>query len=351
MYVTPAILSFLLTRADARTLGGAIGTRNCKVTENWPEWGSIKHAFIFGDSYTQTGFNYTLTPPSPSNPLGNPAYPGYTASNGPNWVDYLTYKYNGSFLKTYNLAYGGATVDGDLVAPYMPSVLSLKQQIQDEFLPGYTGDSPTAPEAPKWSGKDSLFALWIGINDVGNSFGLGANASDALNARIFDVYAGLVSQLYAVGGRNFVFVNVPPVDRSPATMSQGNASMAIEKADIASWNRRVAGLANALKTNHTDEVNVWTYDSNASFGKVLDNPASYPQTAGLKNTTAYCEAYENGTDEDDTFIATCGIPVNQYFWLNSLHPTYPMHDVVAQGVSEGLVAGPNTCGGVSSHLY
>ena len=32
--------------------------------------------------------------------------------------------------------------------------------------------------------------------------------------------------------------------------------------------------------------------------------------------------------------AECAVPVNQYFWLNSLHPTYPMHDVVAEGVSK-----------------
>lgn len=63
------------------------------------------------------GFNWTLTPPSPTNPLGNPGYPGWTSANGPNWVGYLTVKYNDSLLQTYNLADGGATVDADLVTP------------------------------------------------------------------------------------------------------------------------------------------------------------------------------------------------------------------------------------------
>ena len=37
------------------------------------------------------------------------------------------------------------------------------------------------------------------------------------------------------------------------------------------------------------------------------------------------------------------MPVNQYFWLNSLHPTYPIHDVVAEQVVKSLKAGPNVC--------
>lgn len=36
------------------------------------------------------GFNDTLAQPNATDPLGNPAYPGYTATNGPNWVDFLT---------------------------------------------------------------------------------------------------------------------------------------------------------------------------------------------------------------------------------------------------------------------
>lgn len=238
------------------------------------------------------GFNYTLTPPSADNPFGNPAYPGYTSSNGPNWVGYLTVKYNASQLQTYNFAYGGATVDSALVKPYQPTVLSVKQQVQEEFLPGYTGDAPTAQSPPPWTGADSVFALWIGINDVGNSYSAGANSSGPLYTQVFDVYSGLVDQLYGSGARNFVFVNVPPVDRSPLTVGQGEEAVAVEKAAIEDWNQRVVDTAAALKRNHTEDANVWVYDANKSFGEVLDDPSVYEQTAGLKNTTTFCAAYQ-----------------------------------------------------------
>jgi phospholipase/lecithinase/hemolysin len=52
---------------------------------------------------------------------------------------------------------------------------------------------------------------------------------------------------------------------------------------------------------------------------------------------------DSGTPTTDYLNSTCGVPVNQYFWLNSLHPTYPMHDVLAQQVALQLTAGPNVC--------
>jgi hypothetical protein len=61
-----------------------------------------KLTFHSGDSYTTPGFNDTGVQPSIGNPLGNPNYPGYTSSNGPNWVDFLTVKYNESQVLTCN---------------------------------------------------------------------------------------------------------------------------------------------------------------------------------------------------------------------------------------------------------
>lgn len=246
----------------------------------------ISSPFHSGDSYTTTGFNDTGVQPTIGNPLGNPNYPGYTASNGPNWIDFLTVKYNESQFLTYNLAYGGATVDSALVAPYLPTVLSVAQQVENEFFPTY-GISPAI--AP-WKASDTLFGVFIGINDVGNSYGKGAAVTKVLNDEIFAVYQGLMEMLYNIGGRNFLFLNVPPVDRSPLTSGQGAASQALEKADIEAFNDKIGDLADQLKDAHSD-VNIFTVDTNELFTDVLDKPSSFPQTALYKNTTAYCDAY------------------------------------------------------------
>ncbi|KAK7991711.1 hypothetical protein PG988_000505 [Apiospora saccharicola] len=347
----------------------------CTASSEWPDWKGIKHAFILSvtlrhntpipfhsvcpsvlDVLTGTivataipqqvsgqgkGFDHTLTQPSPTKPLGNPGYPGYTSSNGPNWVDYLTVKYNASLLQTYNLAVGGATVDSDLVKPYKPEVLSVKQQVQDVFLPTYAASSSSSVQ---WTGCDSLFAFWIGINDVGNSYW--QDDTPSLNRKIFAVYADVVRRLYKdAGARNFLFLNVPPVDRSPLTVGQGATAIEREAADIAAFNALTAALAADLAAEGKGEkkANVWTYDVHALFTEVLDRPTAYAATAGYVNTTGFCAAYQNGTPKQDTLDPACGVPVNEYFWLNSLHPTYPMHDVVAEQVAAALIKGPNVC--------
>ncbi|TVY75754.1 Acetylesterase [Lachnellula suecica] len=299
----------------------------CAATSNWPGWSKVKYAFIFGDSYTQTGFETTGTQPTPTNPLGNPTYPGYTSSNGPNWVDYLTVEYNASKILTYNLAYGGATMNSTLVAPYEPTVSSIADQVVNEWLPTYASKPSTAP----WSSDNTLFAIFDGINDIGNSYYNGVAATTTLNAQIFANFHDLVNKLYNAGARNFAFLNVPPVDRSPGTLVYNADAQAMEKADIAAWSTSLTNMTKTLKKEKPD-ANFFYVDANALFTEVLDKPSSFPQTALYKNTTGYCVDYEN-----------CGIPVNEYFWLNTLHPTYPMHEVLAEGVAKVLKTGPNIC--------
>ena len=236
-----------------------------------------------GDSYTTTGFNDTGVQPTPTNPLGNPTYPGYTAANGPNWVDFLTVKYNESKLLTYNLAYGGATINSALVAPYLPTVSSVAEQIENEWFPNYAAQDP----AVKWSSEDTLFAIFDGINDVGNSWW---KNQTAMNNAIFAVYRGLVDELYQAGARNFAFLNVPPVDRSPLALANEALDQSTEHMDIVAWNNALMKMAQSAKTANP-EINVFTVDTNKFFTQVLNNPASYPQTALYKNVTAYCTAY------------------------------------------------------------
>ncbi|KAK0381155.1 fungal cellulose binding domain-containing protein [Colletotrichum limetticola] len=328
--------SQILTTGLLAAGASALEKRACTATAEWPGFANVKHAFVFGDSYSQTGFNTSLEAPNPANPLGNPSYPGWTSCNGPNWVDYLTVKHNASLLYTYNLAYGGATVDADLVKPYADTVLTLKDQVQTLFSNAYA-----AKTAPAWTGADSVFAFWIGVNDIGNSYWNGADATSALNTKIVDVYQGLAKELYEAGARNFVWLTTPPVDRTPMLLAENADAQKLCKDDVADFNGRVNAMAKNVTT--WEGANAWVVDANGVFNGVLDNVAKFDATKGYKNTTGYCDAYKDGTTAQDTLIDSCTYPVNEYFWLNTLHPTYPIHDAVAETVTSALEAGPNVC--------
>ncbi|KAI4153132.1 MAG: hypothetical protein L6R39_001655 [Caloplaca ligustica] len=159
-----------------------------QVGKVWPGWQGVRYLFTFGDSYTSTSFNIHGAQPSPENPLGNPAYPGATSADGPNYVDFLTTTYNQSFIETFNLGYGGATIDPSLVgSPYGLIVQSFRQQVQEEFLPTYATNSGVG-----WSGSNSLFTVFFGINDVILSYG---QRNSTLNFLLIKSYENLVHQV------------------------------------------------------------------------------------------------------------------------------------------------------------
>lgn len=257
-----------------------------KARASWPGWNNVKHLFVFGDSYTQTGFDVKGTQPNPSNVLGNPPYPGWTTSNGPNWVGFLATTYNASKVLVYNMAYGGATVDSDLVTPYTPTVISMKNQVQTQFLPTYGSHPSFAP----WTSDSSLFAFFIGINDVGNSWWLN-NAT--LWDTIFSVYKKQLQDVYATGARNFLFLSVPPVNLAPLTLEQNDNGYAkeYEGKAILDWNQRITNMVSAFQAEHTG-ITAFIHDSWGLYNSVIQNPKSYEQTKDLKNVTGYCNAYQ-----------------------------------------------------------
>ncbi|KAI0060553.1 hypothetical protein BV25DRAFT_1839600 [Artomyces pyxidatus] len=244
----------------------------------------LNYWFSFGDSYTQTGFNNTDTLPSPGNPLGNPPYPGYTAVGGVNWIDQATVVSNHSLVLTYNFAYGGATIDSKLVTPYLPTVLSLVDQVNL-----YLNEDKVGRGEKIWRSSKTLFSVWIGINDIGNSYYWTNGSRSAFNDVLMDTYFGLVEKLYDTGARNFLFVNVPPVDRSPLhgtqMLAQDTSAQALEKTVIADYNEKLAKRATTLRLTHPG-VKTWIFDSNTAFTTILNDPTKY----GFADATSFGNA-------------------------------------------------------------
>jgi phospholipase/lecithinase/hemolysin len=156
---------------------------------------------VSGDSYSQTGFDITGAGPSASNPLGNPNLPGWTSSGGVNWISSLISEFNTSLVLSYNFAYGGATVDSDLIAPYDPSVKSLIDQVSE-----FSG-SIAAGDDKVWNEEDALFGVWMGVNDVGNTFWL--DDVETVLGNSVDRYFEQLQILYDAGARQFVVLTVP----------------------------------------------------------------------------------------------------------------------------------------------
>ncbi|KAL2130376.1 hypothetical protein VTI74DRAFT_6538 [Chaetomium olivicolor] len=266
--------------------------------------GGVKYLITFGDSYSQTGFDITGTKPAPGNPLGNPPLPGWTASGGLNWVGFLTSQFNTSTVLTYNFAYGGATTNATLVQPYASTVLSFIDQVAQ-----FSGSIASKPSYAPWTASNTLFGVWMGVNDVGNSWW--ESDYESILSQIMDSYFGRLQVLYDAGARNFVLLTVPPTQRSPL-MLQGTAeSQQGLAAGIAKYNAAIATRLVSFKSKNSG-VTAKIVDTQTPFNTALDKPTAY----GAPNATCY--------NSDGT---SC-------LWFNDYHPGIKINELVAKAVAD-----------------
>jgi phospholipase/lecithinase/hemolysin len=199
------------------------------------------------------------------------------------------------------------------------------------------------PAGTRWASNNTLFAVWIGINDVGNSYYWTNVTQAAFHKTLMTRLFGQVETLYNSGGttalptyplsvrshrpiaRNFLFLTVPPTNRAPLLIESGPAAVASITASLADYNAQLAQSLKSFQASHRDLGQVVLYDTRPVFNTLLDNNATF----GFVNATGYCEAYENGTPSQTTQVAGCA-PVSSYFWLNSLHPLFTVHECVSR---------------------
>ncbi|KAE9385286.1 kinase-like protein [Gymnopus androsaceus JB14] len=237
--------------------------------------------FSFGDSYTQTAFTPSGNPPQIGQPLGNPL----TLVEQPSmrlWLPICSYS---------------VVVDGSGV---------------NEFLSGTANKPATAP----WTSENALFSIWIGINDLSWSWWQTGDRL-AYNDVLLDAEFALVEQLYAVGARNFLFLNVPPIQRTPyfASLGPTNVTGPILESVIEDFNTKLATAANNL-TSTFDDVQTFYWDSYSTFNGILDDPTAF----GFTNVA--------------TFGSAPGL-----FWGNDnqgLHPSSAAHEIFGQDVAAVL---------------
>jgi phospholipase/lecithinase/hemolysin len=231
---------------------------------------------------------------------------------------------------TYNFAYGGATTNASIVQPYTPTVLSLVDQVAQ-----FSGSVASKPAYAPWTAQNALFGVWIGVNDVGNSWWL-ADWESAVLAPIMDTYFGRLQVLYDAGARNFVLLSVPrmfhlffflfvrvcgiqyweltqlaAIYRTPAVIEQGPDAQQGEKAAIAKYNDAIATWLAAFKTKNSG-VTAKVVDTTVPFNTALDNPTAY----GAPDNTCF-----------NSDGKSC-------LWFNDYHPGIEINRLVAKAVAD-----------------
>ncbi|KDQ09578.1 carbohydrate esterase family 16 protein [Botryobasidium botryosum FD-172 SS1] len=288
----------------------------------WPGFSGLRYLFIFGDSYSSVGYNNNransaISHPNDTNPLGV-KFPGqtWTEAGTPNWVGYLVAEFNKSKLLVFDYAVGGATahdpqsklallrdvatpVCSPARAPVSSTTSGSFQSLGKAFLDG-AGNKAARPRWAKgWNASNALFVSWIGINDIGRGW-----PSELSLDALFEAQEAL----YDAGARNFLFIDVPPMNRSPAVP----LARAPVDAPYTSWNTQLSVRLTQFIEDHREGASVFRVSAFGIFHHLLDNPELH----GL----------------DSAGVRKAGGMV----WMDKLHPTSAVHKIIAGRVAAFL---------------
>ncbi|KAI0810961.1 hypothetical protein BC629DRAFT_1654462 [Irpex lacteus] len=280
-----------------------MSSKAIKIGRDWPGLQNIKHLIVFGDSYSSVKLGANVLPrPTETNRLGvSPPFPGITwnEEGKPNWVGHFLSKPGvNSSLLVYDYAVGGHTVS------------QMRSQVLGQFMKMCEEQGPLCT-------NESLFVTWIGINDLGY-------ASFNSKKRSLETLFELQEVLYTQGGaRNFLFIDVPPIDRSPVFVSQYTRT-APSPEHYQTWNTALHNSISTFAAAHPDTTTL-LFSSYDLFTRILDEPGKY------------------GFDERTAHVA------GGCFWYDHLHPTSQVHDAIATEVARFLasrapLSGPSSTG-------
>lgn len=297
--------SVMRNRTVQRLVIIALAAAACTGEARSQNFGTV---YGFGDSLTDNGystriagFNYLVQ--------SNPLQTQNRATNGLNWFDKLPGLIGATSTPTSDYAIGGAISgqfpgqngNGSFLGFYVPSTAG-------KIYPGLDDQVGQFIKEVGRLRPNDVATVWIGTNDFpAAGFGfLGLTESQTVNYTSSHVVSD-IQRLAAVGGRNFVVLNLSAYSASAEAYNSGLPAV-------------LAPLAQA-------GLNIHLFDFDALIKAMRANPTSYgfAPDAG----TALCNN-----------VPSCasGLTTNQYITFENIHYTAPVNSILASYIANQLNA-------------
>ncbi|KAI9480605.1 MAG: hypothetical protein EXX96DRAFT_563475 [Benjaminiella poitrasii] len=275
------------------------------------DYETINTIISFGDSYTTRYLDMDSL---------NYACRNCTSAGGPNWVIYLT---DTTKWISWDFAYNSAPVNNSFVNQ-VPTVIDVSTQIRDLYQKIFvtpnkkiSGIVKSVYKDMKRTPESTLTTVWVGINDIDLTFDW--NQTSLLDSRIMQGYQALLNELILKGEKQFMLINVPPLDRAPMWHHTTNEQLI--KTRVIDYNKKLTEMIHALRKMHSSAV-IMEYDAWSFFNKLLNNASQF----GITDIDTYCPDWSHPIKNN------CK-SVGEYFWLNDLHPTFHVHELLAKAIT------------------
>lgn len=255
---------------------------------------NMENLVTFGDSYTdENRFNYFIQHHA-APPIGEMLPPSNnTWSGGYAWGRLVA---NATGANYYNYAVAGAMCTNNFDSRDLDAINGPFPSVLEYEIPAFEQDTRYPGLYPNRRPDNTVYALWIGTNDLG-IVGILADKQKAGTTitTYVDCIWTVLDRIYSAGGRHFVLLNQAPLERAPlyATPESGG------QGDTPGWSNKTAynttEYANKV-LQYTTSVNtmydyggpmfllakgrwpgasVSLFDTHSLIMDVINSPASY----------------------------------------------------------------------------
>jgi phospholipase/lecithinase/hemolysin len=292
----------------------------------------------FGDSYTDNGrLGYYINNNGQGPPPGvYQTTSNVTASGGLAWGQYAA-QYTGA--KYLDYAVSGATCSNEIISRDFPLIHRPFPSVMDDEIPSFKADVAFKALYPDRTAANTLYALWIGTNDLGyggflsDSQAPGTTITDYVNCiwQVFD-------NIYQTGGRRFVLLNLAPLELSPLYALPADGGIG----DSQFWSNKtqynMTEYSQKMKEYTTNVNTIFDYGvpfqmvvksrwPGASFSifnvhklltDIYNNPSRYLDAPAIsKGFYHHCDPVNTSNCTD----LTAQGPLSGFMWYDELHPS------------------------------
>ncbi|OMP08571.1 Lipase, GDSL [Corchorus olitorius] len=342
----------------------------------------FKAIFNFGDSNSDTG-GFWAAFPAQSGPFGVTYFkkPVGRATDGRVIPDFLAQALGLPFISPYLQSIGSdfrhganyATLASTVLLPntslfvtgispfslaiQLNQMREFKAKVIEHYHSGNRKGSTKLP-SPDIFGK-SLYTLYIGQNDFTSNLGsIGIEGVKQYLPQVISQIAATVKELYLLGGRTFLVLNLAPVGCYPALLVNlaHNTSDLDKFGCLISYNKAVVDYNNMLKEALTQtrrdlaNASVIYVDTHAVLLELFQHPTSH----GLKYGTKACCGHGGGTYNFDGQVycgntkvingtnvtaSACKDPENYVSW-DGIHATEAANKLTTLAILNGSYSHP-----------
>ncbi|GAU13613.1 hypothetical protein TSUD_347170 [Trifolium subterraneum] len=333
--------------------------------------------FNFGDSNSDTGGFYAAFP-AETGPYGMTYFnkPAGRASDGRLVIDFIAQAIGIPFLSPYLQSIGSdyrhganyATLASTVLLPntslfvsgISPFSLAIQLNQMKQFAKQVkeADQQDTKLPSPDIFGK-SLYTFYIGQNDFTSKLAdIGTGGVQEFLPQVVSQIASTIKELYNLGGRTFLVLNLAPVGCYPSFLVElpHNSSDLDEFGCMVSYNNAVADYNNMLKESlkqtreNLSDASVVYVDTSTVLLELFQHPTSHGLEYGTKACCGYGggeynfdpKVYCGNTKEIDGKKVTataCDEPYKYVSW-DGIHATEAANKLITYAILNGTYSDP-----------